>query len=212
MPHHLTMAPRPELKPPVGADDHAIGPSDAIVQLVMFGDYQCPHCKAADAAVRRLRDEENVSLRLIWRHFPLAKVHPLARDAAIAAEVAARAGLFWPMHDLLFTQSPKLERENLMEYAKRIGMDKDAFLLSLSDPQLAARVQEHIKSGVRSGVNKTPTLYLQGLRYNGSNDAALLRAAISAAADLAVNPAEATPSPGMAGPADQPQPNGESSA
>ena len=188
----LPIAPRPELKPPPGMDDHRIehhiDSTGPVVDLLMFGDFQCPHCKAVDMVLRGLRRTLAVPLRFYWRHFPLAKVHPHSRDAALAAEAAARSGLFWPLHDLFFDCSPDLSREKLLEYAERIGVDPGHLAGCFSDPLLAARVREHVKSGVRSGVNKTPTLYVHGLRYNGGLSAAALESAIVAAAELATDP------------------------
>ncbi len=187
----LPIAPRPELKPPPGVDDHWTGSIGPAVELVMFGDYQCPHCKAVDMVLRELRHRLAVPLRIYWRHFPLAKVHPHSRDAALVAEAGARSGLFWPLHHLLFDRSPDLSREKLLEYAAQTGVDPNQMSNCFSDPLLAARVRDHIKSGVRSGVNKTPTLYFQGLRYNGGNNAAALEDAIVAAAVLATDSSEA---------------------
>ncbi len=189
MAHNLPLAPRPALTPPINDQDHSLGPIDAPVQLVMFGDYECPHCQAAEANAQGIRRKYPQSIRFVWRHFPLAKVHPRARHAALAAEVAHAKGLFWQMHALLFSRSPQLARDQLTHYAIELGLDPAAFSAALDDPTLSATLQQHMKSGVQSGVNKTPTFYIQGLRFNGTYDIASLEPAVLAAADIA-NPPE----------------------
>ncbi|NNM85123.1 MAG: thioredoxin domain-containing protein [Phycisphaerales bacterium] len=188
MAHNLPLAPRPALTPPVNDQDHAVGSLHAPVQLVMFGDYECPHCQAAESNAQELLRRHPQIIRFVWRHFPLAKAHPLARHAALAAEIAHANGLFWQMHALLFSRSPQLARDNLTQYAIEIGLDPARFSAALDDPTLSATLQQHIKSGVQSGVNKTPTFYIQGLRFNGAYDIASLEPALLAAADLANPP------------------------
>ena len=159
--------PRPLLQPPILPDDHALGLAAAPLQLVEYGDFECPHCLKAHGILRRIRRELGDQLLFVFRHFPLSKAHPHARQAAEAAEAAAAQGKFWQMHDLLFSHHDELELENHIEYARLLGLDVERFRTELLNRTYAARVHEDLSSGVRSGVNTTPTLYTNGRRLNG---------------------------------------------
>jgi protein-disulfide isomerase len=158
---------RPKLAVPVDARDHAIGPADAPVTLVEYGDYQCPDCKAAMAVMRDVQRALGDNLRIVFRHFPLRKAHPLAWDAAIAAEAAGAQGRFWEYHDRLFEKQPELERPDLMAYAIALGLNWIAFEKALDDPAMDEAVRADFQGGIRSDVNGTPTLYINGFRYDG---------------------------------------------
>jgi protein-disulfide isomerase len=122
------------------------------------------------------------ALRFAFRHFPLSRLHPLARRAAEASEAAAAQGAFWPMHDRLFAHGPALVEPQLMAIAAELGLDVERLAMELSNGVHAPRVQRDISSGARSGVNGTPTFFINGKRYDGPYDLDLLRAAIDAAA------------------------------
>ncbi len=180
----MTMTPpRPALVPALGQRDHIFGPPDAPHSLVIFGDYQCPHCKAVHDSLWPLVDGPNPLIRLGWRHFPLARLHPLARNAAMAAEFAGAAGKFWQMHALLFHRQPRLEIDCLLAYAAELGLGPDRLQQDIEHGVYVARLQEDLSSGVRSGVNSTPTLYLNGRRHNGpgSREAVLSALALESA-------------------------------
>jgi protein-disulfide isomerase len=157
----------PRLNPPLGERDHVLGPADAKVTLVEYGDYQCPHCRAAVGVIDELRGRYGDKLRFGFRHFPLAKMHPQARQAAEAAEAAGVRGKFWEMHRLIFEHADRLELEDLAEYARQIGLDGDAVKGEVEAHVYAPRLQEDLASGVRSGVNGTPTLFVNDLRHVG---------------------------------------------
>jgi protein-disulfide isomerase len=168
---------------PVSEDrDHIQGPADAPVTLVEYGDYQCPYCGAAHLVVKRLQDRLEDELRFVFRNFPLTTVHPRAEIAAEAAEAAGAQGHFWEMHDLLFEHQDHLHDEDLMLYAKTIGLDVERFAEELAAGVYAPRVREDFMSGVRSGVNGTPTFFVNGVRHDGPFDAQSLYAALVAAA------------------------------
>jgi protein-disulfide isomerase len=152
---------------PVDANDHAIGPDTALVTLVEYGDYECPDCKAALATLRDVQRAYGDHVRIVYRHFPLQKIHPLAFTAAVAAEAAAAQGMFWEYHDRLFARQPELDRLDLIAYAIAIGLEHRAFMAALDDPAMAEAVTEDFRGGVRSDVNGTPTLYLNEERYDG---------------------------------------------
>ncbi len=171
--------PKPPLTPPLGPADHIAGTTDAIVELVAFGDYQCPHCQTAHPITQELIKEFNGQLRFGWRHFPLSKIHPDARNAAMAAEACGEK--FWQMHNLLFTDTGKLSRENLLQYARQLEIDPQVVATALDENRYGDLVRQHIASGLRSGVNTTPTFYINGRRHNGGFDKPTLTAALQEA-------------------------------
>jgi len=157
------------LKPPVDdSRDHAKGRQDAPITLVEYGDYECPHCGRAYLAVKALQKALGPELRFVFRNFPLTHVHPHATRAAMAAEAAALQGKFWPMHDLLYENQQELEDEDLYRYAEMAGLDMDRFARDIESEAVAMRVKEDFLSGARSGVNGTPTFFVNGVRYDGS--------------------------------------------
>lgn len=152
---------------PVGDRDHIAGPHDAPVTLVEYGDYECPYCKMAFPIVRAAQRALGREMRFVFRNFPLKEIHPHADHAAQAAEAAAEEGKFWEMHDSIFEHQDALEDEQLVEYAKAVGVDSARVAEVLAQNAYAARVREDFRSGVRSGVNGTPTFFINGDRYNG---------------------------------------------
>jgi protein-disulfide isomerase len=157
-----------ELTPPVSANDHIAGPDDAPVTLVEYGDYECPYCGMASPIVKRAQQDLGNRLRFVFRNFPLAESHPHARLAAQAAEAAGAQEKFWEMHDMLFEHQDALEAEDLVGYAKSLGLDVQQFTRELEAGTYEKRVRDDFRSGVRSGVNGTPTFFVNGSRYDGS--------------------------------------------
>jgi protein-disulfide isomerase len=156
---------------PVGEGrDHVQGPADAAVTLLEYGDYECPYCGAAYPIIKEVQARLGERLRFVFRNFPIATSHPHAEQAAEAAEAAAAQGKFWEMHDLLYENQKRLRDEDLRSYAERLGLDLDLFDQDLSGHVHAARVHEDFMSGARSGVNGTPTFYIDGVRYDDSYD------------------------------------------
>jgi formate-nitrite transporter family protein len=157
-----------KLTPPVSARDHIAGPDDAPVTLVEYGDYECPYCGMASPVVKAAQRELGGQLRFVFRNFPLAEAHPHARMAAQAAEAAAAQGRFWEMHDMLFEHQDALEAQDLVGYAKSIGLDVQQFTRELKAGTYEKPVRDDFRSGARSGVNGTPTFFVNGARYDGS--------------------------------------------
>jgi protein-disulfide isomerase len=154
---------------PVTQDrDHSQGSPDAAVTLVEYGDYECPYCGAAYPIVKALQEAMGEELRFVFRNFPISTSHPHAEQAAEAAEAAAAQDRFWPMHDLLYENQQRLETEDLLGYAGTLGLDVDRFERDLAEHVHASRVREDFMSGVRSGVNGTPTFYVNGVRHDAS--------------------------------------------
>ena len=170
------------LTPPVTKADHRSGPEDAPVTLVEYGDFECPACGAAYPNVEAVRQKMGARLRFVFRHFPLTQMHPHALHAAEAAEAAGAQDRFWQMHGTLFEHQDALEDEDLAGYAKAVHLDVKRFTSELASEAHVKRIRADIGSGVRSGVNGTPTFFINGVRYDGSWDAADLLAAVEAAA------------------------------
>lgn len=158
------------LTPPVQAKDHAQGPAKAPVELVEYGDYQCPHCGAAYPIVKRIQAKMGKDLRFIFRNFPLVESHPQAFAAALASEAAARQNAFWEMHDMLFEHQDQLDPASLVQYAKHLRLDTEQFIRDLEDASLSAKVEADFESGIRSGVNGTPTFFINHERYDANWD------------------------------------------
>ena len=163
----ITSGPTPPLTPPLGTRDHILGPPAARLVMVEYGDYQCPHCRRAQPIVRQIIGRFGDQLTFGFRHFPLSKIHRQARLAAEAAEAAAAQGKFWQMHELLFQQQDQLEMDHLAQYAAELQLDDVRFLDELSAGAHRQRVREDVASGIRSGVNGTPTFFIHNKRFNG---------------------------------------------
>jgi protein-disulfide isomerase len=156
------------LKPPVSSTDHAQGKPDAPVTLVEYGDYQCPYCGQAYPIVKRIQKRLGSRLRFVFRNFPLAEAHPFATGAAEVAEGAALQDKFWPMHDSLYEHQDALEPERLVEYAKHLHLDMVKLKADLATPEVDKRVRSDFSSGVRSGVNGTPSFFINGVKFDGN--------------------------------------------
>jgi protein-disulfide isomerase len=168
---------------PVSEDrDHIQGPADAPVTLVEYGDYECPACGASYPIIKELQARMGERLRFVFRNFPLTTVHPHAEQAAEAAEAAAAQGKFWPMHDLLYENQRHLRDRDLSAYAEKVGLGVEPFEQQLAEHVQAGRVHEDFLSGVRSGVNGTPTFYINGRRHDDSYELQTLLAALERAA------------------------------
>jgi Na+/H+ antiporter NhaA len=170
-----------DLAVPVDPDrDHVRGPAEAPVTVVEYGDFECPYCGQAETAVRDLLADFG-DVRYVWRHLPLADVHPRAQLAAEAAEAAAEQGAFWEMHDLLMDRQEHLRVADLVRYAGELGLDVDRFRDDLRRRAHASRIAEDVDSADLSGVSGTPTFFVNGLRHHGAYDLATLSAAVRGA-------------------------------
>jgi protein-disulfide isomerase len=167
---------------PVDPDrDHIQGPADAEVTLVQYGDFECPYCGAAYPIIREVQSRMGERLRFVFRNFTISTSHPHAEQAAEAAEAAAAQGTFWQMHDLLYENQKRLRDEDLRAYAERLELDLELFDKELAEHVHAERVHEDFMSGVRSGVNGTPTFYINGARHDDSYDLDTLLGALERA-------------------------------
>jgi protein-disulfide isomerase len=163
----------------VTSRDHVLGRPDAPLTLVEYGDYECPFCGQAydhvAEVIRRLGD----SLRFVFRHFPLAQLHPNAVPAAELAECAGAQGKFWQMHERLFRRQDELEAPYLLELARRVDLDLDRVVSELEDDIHLERIREDFRGGLRSGASGAPTFFVNGERHDGSYDAASLTYALT---------------------------------
>ncbi|HET8701310.1 MAG TPA: Na+/H+ antiporter NhaA [Nitrococcus sp.] len=168
------------LQPSVDADrDHILGPPDAPVTLVEYGDYQCPYCRRAHPGIKRLHEERLAGqMRYVFRHFPNTRLHPQAQLAAEAAEAAAAQDRFQEMHQYLLDHQDALDRESLVRTAAELGLDVERFARELDEHAYAERVNEDFSSARRSGARATPTFFINGRRYDGPWDEESLLEAI----------------------------------
>jgi len=175
---------RAKLSLPVGKRDHILGPENAPVTLVEYGDYECPYCGAAHLMLKKVQEVMGDRLQFIFRHFPLTQIHPHAEAAAEAAETAGAQGYFWEMHDLLYENQRVLDPLHLVGFAEQLDLDTGRFARELQAHVYHDRVREDFMSGVRSGVNGTPAFFINGLRHDGSwNLGPLLETLESASVD-----------------------------
>jgi formate-nitrite transporter family protein len=172
------------LSPPVGERDHVTGPPNARVTLVEYGDFECPHCGALHPIVGAARKAFGGNLRFVFRHFPLRSSHPHALAAAKAAEAAAEQGRFWEMYDRLYQRQSELTDPDLERHARELGLDVERFRRSLGERAHEERIRQDLASASASGARGTPSLFLNGERYDGPLErdaifAALARAAVT---------------------------------
>lgn len=171
-----------KLTVPVNEKDHALGDTTAPVTLVEYGDYECPYCGQAYPIIKQLQADLGGTMRFVFRNFPLSEIHPHARAAAYAAEAAGLQTKFWEMHDLLYENQDFLEDHNLVSFAYYLKLDIPRFVEDINSDEVEQKVHNDFWSGVRSGVNGTPTFFINGNRHDGSYAYGDLRTAIELAA------------------------------
>jgi protein-disulfide isomerase len=152
------------------AIDHYQGSLTAPVELVQYGDFQCPHCAEAYPAIKMLIETLGSTIRFIYRHYPLPNIHPLALEAAVAAEAAGLQNKFWYMHDMILENQKYILRSSFSVFAKEIELDLETYENNSKYKRLFHKVINDFESGVKSGVDGTPTFFTNGKKYNGFND------------------------------------------
>ncbi|MBK5219083.1 MAG: DsbA family protein [Thermoleophilia bacterium] len=162
------------LSPPLEDIDHVRGERGAPLELVMFGDFQCPFCLGAQSVIRRVRERLGERLVFAFRHLPIPERHPLAPMAAQASEAAAAQGHFWEYHDALFQAQPKLSRKTMIAVAKDLGLDADRLAAEIDAEAHTERIARDIASAEASGATGTPTFFANGVRLYGAYDASSL--------------------------------------
>jgi len=151
-----------KLKPAVNSADHHQGNVNATITLVEYGDFECPHCRRAHPFVKRLLQERSKELHFVFRNFPLNEIHPHAYVSAVFAEAAGKQGKFWEMHDLIFENQDRLNSNFLLSLAEGLGLDLIQFAKDSKSEDVQNKIEKDFESGIRSGVNGTPTFFLNG--------------------------------------------------
>lgn len=154
------------LRIPVGEHDHSTGPADAPVTVVEYGDYECPYCRDAEPLVRELIESERGRIRFVFRNFPLDEVHPHAVEAAYVAEFAADGGRFWEAHDLLYAHQDELGSDLYTRICQHLDLPLRDLEAAFEQRRYAARIEADLDGGIRSGVNGTPTFFVNGVRVD----------------------------------------------
>lgn len=172
---NLANAPKP---PRVTTEDWRLGPADAPIVLIEYGDYQCGHCREMYQIIKNLLPFYEGKAQFVFRHFPLRHLHPLAELAAEAAEAAGEQGKFWEMHARLFEAGNALERENLIQYAREIGLDMEKFIAALDSHRFVDAVKEDYRGATRNKIKSPPTLFINYILYDGLPTGEALRARI----------------------------------
>jgi protein-disulfide isomerase len=158
------------LKTPITPEDHIQGPENAAATLVEYGDYECPYCGRAYPIVKRVQKHFGKGLRFVFRNFPLSNMHPQAESAAETAEFAGAHGKFWEMHDGLFENQERLGGPLYLELAQAMSLSAEQLQQALEEGKYQKRVRADFSTGVRSGVNGTPTFFINGKRHDGPFD------------------------------------------
>jgi protein-disulfide isomerase len=171
--------PATRLTVPVARRDRIQGPLDAPVTLLEYGDYECPACGQVFPIIKTVQERLGNTLCFAFRHFPLTNVHPHSEHAAEAAEAAGAQGKFWMMHDILFENQDALEDEDLIRYATALKLSARRLIAEVAAGAYATRLREDFMSGMRGGVNGTPTFFINGLRYDGARALSALLEAVT---------------------------------
>lgn len=165
----------------INTNDHKQGSAEARVTLVEYGDYECPYCGEAYAIIKKLQKVLGDDLLFVFRNFPLTQMHPDALPAACLAEAAGLQGRFWQLHDLLYENQQDLSAEGMMNYAQRSGLNIEKLNTDSASEQVLTKIDSDIEGGARSGVNGTPTFFINGKRHNDDYEYSTLKKALDKA-------------------------------
>lgn len=155
------------LKPIVSEKDHIQGEKDATIEIVEYGDYQCPSCGDAHPIVKEIQDTFDSQIKFVFRNFPLQESHEFALQAAISAEAAGLQNKFWEMHDALYENQYRLDEALFLALAENLDLDLEKFNNDVQSATVKEKVENDFESGVRSGVNGTPSFYVNGTKFDG---------------------------------------------
>jgi len=170
---------------PVSERDHSLGPATAAITLVQYGDYECPYTRQSTWVVQAIQQQLGNLVRFVYRNFPLTEIHPHALHAALAAEGAAAQHKFWEMHDYIFHHQHTLADTDLEHFAEAVGLDMQQYTQDMAEQRGLPRIEEDVAGGERSGVQGTPTFFINGVMYRGSSEHDALLAALQAASHTA---------------------------
>ncbi len=160
----------PSLKPSVNNKDHQTGSAKAKVILVEYGDYQCPHCGIAHPFIKQLLKQFDKDFLFVFRNFPLQESHPAAIISALAAEAADKQNKFWEMHDKIFENQDDLSENILLKFAEALNLNVENFKKDFKSEAMRSKVETDFESGVRSGVNGTPSFFINGARLDSYDE------------------------------------------
>lgn len=152
----------------VNKTDHVQGNENAKIELIEYGDYQCPYCRKAHYIIKEIQKELGNNLKFVFRNFPLVELHPNALNASVCAEVAGGEGKFWQMHDILFENQRHLDDSDLIKYAKEIGMNEENFKNNFGKEKFLQKIKNDYNSGMENDVEGTPTFFINGEVFNGN--------------------------------------------
>lgn len=155
------------LKPEVNNKDHFEGKDSATITIAEYGDYQCPHCAHAYPVIKEIQQAFGDQIKFVFRNFPLQESHEFAFTAALAAEAAGLQDKFWEMHDAIYENQYRISDELFEELAETIGLDVEQFNLDIKADEVKQKVEDDFESGIRSGVNGTPSFYVNGTKFDG---------------------------------------------
>jgi protein-disulfide isomerase len=155
------------LKPEIGPADQTQGNEQAAIKLVEYGDYQCPYCADAYPVIKEIQSTFGDQILFVFRNFPLQESHKYANIAAQAAEAAGKQGKFWEMHDAIYENQQQLNDDYLDSLAEKLGLDMEQFEWDLNSEEITNKVEDDFESGVRSGVNGTPSFFINGTKFDG---------------------------------------------
>ncbi len=179
------MTQRIHLTVPVSERDHRQGSATAAVTLVQYGDYECPYTRRSTWVVQAMQQELGDQVRFVYRNFPLTEIHPHALHAALAAESAAAQGKFWEMHDYIFHHQHTLEDADLARFAGAVGLELQQYARDMAEERAFDRIEQEVEGGERSGVQGTPTFFINGVMYRDSWEHDALLAALQVASRTA---------------------------
>ncbi len=152
----------------ITSKDHLIGPASAPVTLIEYSDFECPFCAKFFPTTQQVIKEYGNKVRLVYRHFPLTSIHPLAQKAAEASECASEQGKFWQFHDLVFANQTLLSAEQLKIWGKDLGLNTTKYNDCLDSGKYATRVQADAQEGEQKGVRGTPATFVNGELISGA--------------------------------------------
>jgi protein-disulfide isomerase len=185
--HYAVKIMLPALKVDVSADnDPFIGPATAPVTIIEFSDFQCPYCRRVQPTLKRLLQEYEGKIKLVFRDFPLHKIHPQAQKAAEAAQCAADQQQFWPYHDKLFANT-RLQIEDLKQFAQELSLNLERFNTCLDAGKYAREVAQDVRDGANAGVDSTPSFFVNGQPINGAASYERFKEVVEAALEAAQN-------------------------
>lgn len=151
----------------VNKNDHVQGPANAPIELIEYGDYQCPYCGRAYPIIKKIQKKLGNNIKFVFRNFPLTELHQHALHAAIAAEIAGSHDKFWEMHDMLFENQNALDDYYLLEYAKKLGINAAEFETDFGKDRFYQKVKDDYDSGIENKVQGTPTFFINGEPFVG---------------------------------------------